>query len=528
LNAAKFTPSERRVTLAGITIVFLLSALDQTVVSTAMPRIISELHGLPIYAWVTAAYLLTSTVMAPIWGKLSDLFGRKPALLGAILFFLLGSWLSGLAGEFGRLPLLGGGMVQLVVFRAIQGIGGGGLFTAAFTIVGELYPLRQRAKLGGVLGSVYALSGAIGPLIGGYFTDHGTVQWLGHTIAGWRFVFYVNLPLSLLSLFMIIFRMPKMSHRAKGPIDFLGALFIVATVIPLLLGLTLGGQGRGWGSPPIVALFTTSAAALAAYVVVERFAADPILPLKLFRNRIFATVNLANFLVSMSFMSTVAFLPLFIQLACGARATTSGLSMLPLMAGMFGSAIVSGRFLVRLAGYKPVVLGGILVMGAGIWLLSRMTAETSEIDLVWRVFVLGIGLGPSQSLFMPLVQYSAAPGQMGVVTSSSQFFRQIGSTVGVALFGTALTDYLRSRLMTRRSGLDFNQLREMGVSAQARAQPQLPDFVREAIAAAITHTFELGLIVLAVAFFSALLIPPIAIPKRTRAVDESSEAKVAA
>ena len=504
---AGFTALEQRLTLTGVIIVFLLSALDQTVVSTAMPRIISELHGLALYSWVTTAYLLTSTVIVPICGKLSDLFGRKPVLLASILFFLAGSCLSGLSGEFGRMPILGGGMTQLVVFRALQGIGGGGLFTTAFTIIGDLYPPSQRARLGGMFGAVFGLSSAIGPLIGGYLTDHGTVQGFGHTIAGWRWVFYVNLPLGLLSLFMILFKMPKMSHKAKGRIDFLGAALIVGAVVPLLLALSWGGQQYAWGSPQILSLFAAGAAALVAYVVAERFASDPILPLELFKNRVFTTANLAGFLISMSFMSTVAFLPLFMQLAQGAKATASGLSTLPLMGGIMGASIVSGRLAARIGRYKSLMLFGVGLTGVGIWLLSQMHASTTRLDLIWRILLLGIGLGPGQSLFTLALQNATPPGQMGVVTSSSQFFRQIGSTMGVALFGTALTGYLRSSLAKIMPGADLAQLRSMGAAAQGAAGSQLPAVVREAIASAITHTFTLGIFVLGAALVVTLLIP---------------------
>lgn len=525
MDGATFTERERRATLAGVTIAFLLSALDQTVVATAMPRIVTELDGLSLYSWVATAYLLTSTVMVPIWGKLSDLFGRKPVLLASILFFLLGSSLSGLAGEFGPLPLLGGGMLQLIVFRAIQGVGGGGLFSTAFTIVADLYPPAQRARIGGMLGAVYGLSSAIGPLVGGYFTEHATVHWLGHAISGWRFAFYVNLPVSLVSLFLIVCRMPKMSHAARGRVDVLGAVLIVAAIVPLLLAVTWGGQRYAWSSPPIVALFAGAAGALAAYVVAERFASDPILPLELFRNRIFATTNLASFLMSMSFMGTVAFLPLFIQLAQAAPPTASGLSMLPLMFGMLVAAMASGVLAVRLRGCKPVLLGGVLVTGAGLWLLSRMNADTSELDLMWRVLVLGIGLGPIQGLSTLVLQSGAAPDQMGVVTSSSQFFRQIGATIGVALFGAALTGFLRSNLAAVGPGVDVAVLHVMSPAMQAQT-PLLPAFVRHAIGTAITDTFILGIGVLAAALVSTLLIPAVPL-RQMRAQVPDGEVKLA-
>src|SRR6185295_17110380 len=294
--------------------------------------------------------------------------------LAGIVFFLAGSWLSGLSGEFGDLPLIGGGMVQLIVFRAVQGIGGGALFTTAFAIIGDLYPPRERGKVGGMFGAVFGLSSTVGPLIGGFFTDHGTVTLLGHVVAGWRWVFYINLPLSLVSLFMIIVKMPKMSHAAKGKIDFIGSALIIATVVPFLLALTFGGHTYPWISPVVLGLFGAAAVGLVLYVVAERFASDPILPLDLFQNRVFTTANLAGFLISMSFMSTVAFLPLFQQLGQGVAATTSGLSTLPMMGGIMLSSILSGRLVSRTGQYKPFMIGGVVVTALGIFLLSQMHA----------------------------------------------------------------------------------------------------------------------------------------------------------
>ena len=514
-STGHFTETERRVTIAGVLVVFLLSALDQTIVATAMPRIISELNGLALYSWVTTAYLLTSTVMVPIWGKLGDLFGRKPILLASICFFLAGSWLSGLSGEFGTLPVLGGGMTQLIIFRALQGIGGGGLFTTAFAIIGDLFPPRERAKMGGLFGAVFGLSSTIGPLVGGYFTDHGTVQLFGQTVAGWRWVFYVNLPLSLISLFMILFKMPRMSHAAKGKIDFIGAVLIIATVVPLLLALTFGGHTQPWTSPLVLGLFGASAAGLVAYIVAERFAPDPVLPLELFKNRVFSTANLASFLVSMAFMSTVAFLPFFMQLGQGVGATTSGLATLPLMAGLMSSSILCGRLVASTGRYKPFMVAGIVVTFLGIYLMSQMTAQTSRLDLGLRMLVLGIGLGPGQSLFSMAIQNALPPTQMGVSTSSSQFFRQIGSTIGVALFGTILTGNLNAGLGKIMPGIDVGKLQGMGVQAQTGAAPMLPPFVRDAIASAITHTFSLGLLVVAAALLVVFFIPHV--PMRDRA-----------
>lgn len=516
MSTGQFSDTEKRVTLWAVAIVFLLSALDQTIVSTAMPRIIAELHGLELYSWVTTAYLLTSTVMVPIWGKLGDLYGRKPVLLAGIFIFLIGSWLSGLSGEFGALPVLGGGMTQLIVFRAIQGIGGGALFTTAFAIIADLYPPRERGRLGGMFGAIFGLSSTIGPLIGGFFTDHGSVDLFGMHVAGWRWVFYLNLPLSLLSLFMVIVKMPKMSHAAKGKIDFAGAALIVATAVPFLLALTFGGHTYPWASPIVLGLFAASAAGLLAYIFAERFASDPILPLDLFKNRVFTTANLAGFLVSMAFMSTVAFLPLFMQLGQGVNATISGLSMVPLMAGLMASSIVSGRLVTKTGFYKPYMLGGIVVTALGIWLLSRMTVDTSRLDLSVRMFVLGVGLGPGQSLFSLAVQNAMPVERLGVVTSSSQFFRQIGSTVGVALFGTLLTDRLNAGLGKIMPGVDIGTLQGMGAMAQAQGHaPAMPAFVKTIISSAVTDTFAIGLYVLAVALLVVFLIPQLPLREGT-------------
>jgi EmrB/QacA subfamily drug resistance transporter len=456
---------------------------------------------------VTTAYLLTSTVVVPICGKLGDLYGRKPVLLVSIGLFLAGSWLCGLSGELGEIPLLGGGMTQLIAFRALQGLGGGGLFTTTFAIIGDLYPPRERGKIGGMFGAVFGLSSTLGPLIGGYFTDHGTVQLFGHVVAGWRWVFYLNLPLGLLSLFMVLVKMPKMSHQAKGKIDFIGAGLIIVSIVPLLLALTFGGHFRPWHSPLVLGLFATFAVGLALYIVNERYASHPILPLVLFKNRVFSTANFAGFLISMSFMSTVAFLPLFMQIGQSVNATVSGLAMLPLMIGLIGGSIVAGRLVSRTGQYKPLMLGGVALTFLGIYLLSRMHADTSRLDLAWRMFVLGLGLGPGQSVFNIAIQNALPMTQLGVATSSNQFFRQIGSTIGVAVFGTILTNHLNANLGETMPGMDIDKLHALTVNLGNSGAPVLSDQVRGTITDAITHTFTLSLVIVAMALIATMLVP---------------------
>src|SRR6185436_11026507 len=299
-----------------------------------MPRIIEQLQGLSMYAWVTTAYMLTSTVSVPLYGKLSDQYGRKPILIIGVVTFLIGSALCGLSGEFGDLPVLGNGMMQLVTFRALQGLGAGALMTVSFAVMADLYPPRERGKLFGVFGSMFGLATVIGPFIGGFFTDHGTFQLLGHEVAGWRWVFYVNLPLGMVALFMIMYRMPVLRHGAGGRIDYLGAVLVVLTVATTLLGLTLGGTSYPWDSPNILGLFAVGGVSLGIFLWIETRATNPILPLHLFRIHSFRIAALASFVMSTAFLGVVMFMPLYMQVVQGMTATQSGFALLPLMAGL--------------------------------------------------------------------------------------------------------------------------------------------------------------------------------------------------
>jgi EmrB/QacA subfamily drug resistance transporter len=504
MSGQTFTDAERRLTLIALVIVFLLSALDQTIVSTAMPRIIAELNGLTLYSWVTTAYLLTSTVGVPIWGKLGDIYGRKPVLLASILIFLAGSWLSGLSGEFG--DVLGmKGMVQLIVFRALQGIGGGGLFTVAFAIIADLFPPRERAKFSGLFGSVFGFASVVGPLIGGYFTDHGTVHLGPHVIAGWRWVFYVNLPLSLLSLFMILVKMPPLEHRRSGAIDYLGAILLIAAFVPLLLVLSLGGHSFAWDSGRSIGLFAGAAVALALFLYVESRVGNPILPLRLFRNRVFALSNLAGFLLSMAFLGVVTFLPLYIQLGLGVDATTSGLATLPMMGGLIVASTAAGQIVSRSGRYKPMLIAGAVLLMAGVWLLSQVTAHTTLPDLCWRTAVVGLGLGPSQSLFNIAIQSAVEARDIGVATSSNQFFRQIGATIGAAVFGALLT----YRLASTGQGVDLGALQGMALKASVGGPRHADPALATALTHAITGVFTAGLVVIALGLVVTLLLPEI-------------------
>lgn len=522
-----FSPLEKRVTLIALMIVFLLSALDQTIVSTAMPRIVAQLSGLELYPWVTTAYLLASTVMVPIYGKLSDIYGRKPILVVGIAIFIIGSVLCGLSGEFGDLPLLGGGMVQLIVFRAIQGLGGAALITSAFAVIADLFPPRERAKLGGLFGSTFGLASVIGPLIGGFFTDLPTAHLLGYEVAGWRWVFYINLPLAGLALFMILVKMPRLTHRIGGKIDFPGAALLITTFVPLLLALSWGGMA-GWNAPHILGLFALAAVSLAGFLMVEARVSNPIISLDLFKNRTFATANLSAFLMFMAFMGMVSFLPLYLQTGLGLAATTSGLAMTPLTLGLILTATASGFLVNRIGRYKMVMVAGAALTALAAFLLSQTPSDAGLFDIMWRVTLLGLGLGPAQSVFNLATQNAVPRDKLGVVTSAGQFFRQVGSTVGVAVFGAVLTHNLAAPLKPAPNTepaaqvrtLSLAELERMTVDAHQSTQNGAPvavdPEVREAVSSAILDVIFAGFLVCLLGFASTLLVPDLPLQDRRK------------
>ena len=479
-HIGEISDREKRVTLIALLVVFLLAALDQTIISTAMPKIIEDLHGLHLYAWVTTAYMLASTVLVPIYGKLGDLYGRKRILLVGIVIFLFGSFLSGLSGEFGSLPLLGDGMHQLIVSRAIKGVGGAALFTSAIAIIADLYPPRQRARFMGVFGAVFGFAAILGPAMGGLLTDHATTNFMGFHIAGWRWVFYVNMPLGLVALFMIIAKTPAFDRASGGKIDFVGAALIITAFVPFLLALTWGGRDYPWLSPAILGLFTTTIISLTLFIWYENKIDYPILPLALFKIPAFSVTNLATFVINMSFLGVVMFMPLYMQVVQGISATNSGMALFPLMIGSMVSSIAAGRWVSNHGHYKSILVGGNLILIVGVVLFTQIGPYTSSLDLAWRMVIVGLGLGPSQSLVNLIVQSAVGPQHIGVATSSTQFFRQIGSTIGIALFGTFLTHYLTLEIPKNLPQVPGMQMQEVNLS-RAQLSARDPNAARNQI-----------------------------------------------
>jgi len=526
------TPEEKRLTFWALMIVFLLSALDQTIVSTAMPTIIQQLNGLELYAWVTTSYLLTSTVMVPIWGKLGDLYGRKLILIIGILIFVGGSWLCGLAGEFGDLPVLGDGMMQLIIFRGIQGIGGGALFTTAFATIADLFPPRERGKYAGMFGAVFGLASVVGPIVGGYFTDHGTVYFGDLRVDGWRWCFYINLPTSAIALMMICFKMPNLHHAGGGKIDWFGGIFVVLSIGALMLALTWGNE-RGWTHPDILALFGFSLATGVIFILIERMAPEPILPLGLFKIPAFSTTTLASFIIAMSFMGTIVYLPLYLQLGLGFQATNSGLLLLPLMAGLITSATLSGRYVTRTGKYKGMMFVGAITQFVGILLMSQLGADAHQWDVIWRLFIVGIGLGPSQSLFNMVSQSAAPVRQIGVATSTTMFLRQCGGMIGVSIFGAMLLAKMSESIGKVMPGVevDIGEMQRMAMMASeggGELPPAMRGFIAGSISDAMSYIFLGSLVIISVAFVVILFIPQITLRGRGPGQEAATAAPVSA
>lgn len=436
-----FTRQQKAFTLLGAMLGLLLAALDQTIVSTAGPAIQADLRiPASLYPWLTTAYLVTSTMMIPISGKLSDLFGRRPVLVAAILTFLLGSLLCGVSRT----------TLQLILSRAVQGLGSAGLFTTAFAVVADLFPPAERGKYQGLFGALFGLCSVVGPLAGGFLTD----------TLGWHWVFFINLPLGVVALIFIFLRMPPLRPESltRPRLDTAGALALVVAVMPLLLALSLGrgeaahgGGGFSWTSSPILGLFALSAVGLAVFLLVERRAPEPIVDPRLFRGRTFALINATVFVIHASFLSAVVFLPLFMVNVVGLSATSAGLTLTPLTLGVTTGNVLSGQLVAKVGRYKGLMLGSLVVLAASFSLVAfTLSPESSPAEVRVMMVLVGLGLGPTFPLYTVAIQNAVPRQQLGVTTAAVTFFRQLGATVGVtilgAVFAASLAGQFRARL----------------------------------------------------------------------------------
>ncbi|MFE7645654.1 DHA2 family efflux MFS transporter permease subunit [Streptomyces phaeoluteigriseus] len=467
-------PGNVLVSIGALLLGMLLAALDQTIVSTALPTIVSELGGMEHLSWVVTAYLLASTAATPLWGKLGDQYGRKRLFQIAIVIFLIGSALCGMAQN----------MPQLIGFRALQGLGGGGLMVLSMAIVGDIVPPRERGRYQGLFGAVFGTTSVLGPLLGGLFTEH----------LSWRWVFYVNLPLGVVALAVIatVLRIPRKS--AKHVIDYLGTLLIASVATCLVLVASLGGTTWGWGSPQIVGLAVLGVVLAFVFVAVERRAAEPVLPLKLFRIRTFTLSAVISFIVGFAMFGAMTYLPTFLQVVQGVSPTLSGVHMLPMVAGLLLASTASGQIVSRTGRWKVFPVTGTAVTAVGLLLLHQLDEHSSTAEMSAFFFVFGLGLGLVMQVLVLVVQNAVSYEDLGVATSGATFFRSIGASFGVAIFGTVFTNRLGDKLADAFRGVDLPPAVSLdALEADPRVIGDLPAALRpqvlHAYASSITDVF---------------------------------------
>jgi EmrB/QacA subfamily drug resistance transporter len=531
-------PRQKIEILGAILLALFLFALDQTVVGTALPRIVTDLHGESLYTWSVTVYLLTATISGPIYGKLSDLYGRRPIFIWALSLFLVASIGAGLSQE----------MWQFIVFRGLQGLGGGAVFPIALAVIADLYPPEERAKYGAYFGAVFGLSSVLGPGIGGIITDN----------FGWHWIFFLNVPLALVSLFICWRLLPPIKHPETGRnIDYIGAALFAGAIGPILIGLTNKQTIPSWTDAQVGGLILLGLVILGVFLWWERRAADPIVNLDLFRNRSVSVSVAGMFLSAFGFFGAIIFLPRWFQAVAGKSATESGYNLLPLIIALIVSATVSGQIVARTQRYKVLILASMLILAGGLFLMTNLTAET-PIETMWLwMVVVGLGIGPSFAVFTVVVQNSVAPRFVGIATASLTFFQQIGGTIGLTIAGTILADSLTKQIpaqllanglpqplvdqfQTAASGpqsqqLDLTGTGDLGARILAAVPPQFQAIVQpfiagivkaihEAFALSIASTFWVAMAAALLAAVFVLFLPEKSFSEMTESASEGEPA----
>jgi EmrB/QacA subfamily drug resistance transporter len=510
-------------TFTGVMLAMFLGALDQTIVGTAMPRIIGDLGGFNQYTWVTTAYIITSAVAVPITGKLTDIYGRKYFYLGGLIIFILGSVLCGLSQT----------MNQIIIFRGLQGIGAGVIMANAFTVIGDLFPPAVRGKYQGFMGAVFGISSIIGPMLGGYITDNLT----------WHWVFFVNVPLGLIVIVLFIFFFPNFRpDNLKHHVDYMGVVLLILGVAPLMLALSWGGVEYAWGSPQIIGMFLFSAIVLSIFLWMENRSQEPIIPISIFKDRIVFISSILIFLVAAGMFGSIIFIPLFFQGVLGASATASGSFITPMMLGSVFGSTISGQFLSRAGGhYRIQGAIGLALMAFGMWLLFQMNIDTSTGVAIRNMVITGFGMGITLPLYMLAIQNTVPYNILGAATSSATFFRSVGGSFGLAVFGSVMNNRFAAALTSRLpadvvnvippqqlDALMHNPQALMSPEALAQLQQsigslgdqsgtvlqQVMQALRESLALSISHVFFYAFFAVVLAFIINFFIKEI--PLRTQ------------
>ena len=498
-KAARPKRSEKDVSrwfiMLGLALGMLLASLDQTVVGTSLPRIVAVLGGMDLFSWLFTAYMLAQTITIPIAGKMSDRMGRKPIFLSGMIIFMAGSLMAGFSTS----------MEMLIVCRFIQGLGGGALIPVAMATVADLYAPQDRGKIQGLLGAVFALSTVIGPFIGGFIVDN----W------DWDWVFWVNLPVGIFAMIVASFKFPSLERVETSPVDYLGIVTLVGAMAPALLTLTWGGTTYAWTSPEILGMIALSAVMLVAFVAVERRAADPLLPFRLFREPILTLGSAGLFIMSLGMFGVVGFLPLFLQAVMGMSATNSGMLTIPLMIGSMITSISSG-FLLKRTGYKPWLLAGPPIMAVGMYLLSTLHAGSDPIEAIVYQLIVGLGIGAVMSNYIVAAQNVMARNEMGVATSSMSLFRSIGGTVGITMFGGLLNGRMVAEIgrnlpegaMELLPTTDATSLGNVLLDPEISAiiPVAIQEAIRLSLSNSITFLFVVGSVIVLLSLITSILI----------------------
>ncbi|MFD6176026.1 MULTISPECIES: MDR family MFS transporter [unclassified Isoptericola] len=495
----------------GLMLAMLLAALDQTIVATALPTIVSDLGGAEHLSWVVTAYMLASTATTVLWGKLGDLYGRKALFIACIVIFLVGSILSGTSQTMG----------QLIAWRAVQGVGGGGLMVLSQAIIGDVVPPRERGKYQGFFGAVFGVSSVAGPLLGGFFVDN----------LDWRWVFYINIPIGIVALLVVASVLPHIEAGKKPRIDYAGIILLATVSTAIVLVTSLGGTTWAWDSVAVWAMIAAAVLGVVAFVVVERRAPEPVLPLHLFRSKVFTVSAIVGFVVGFAMFGAITYLPLYLQTVKGSTPTESGLEMTPMMLGMLITSIGSGQLISRTGRYKVYPILGTAITSCGLYLLSLMGRDTSTLQAGLSMFVLGAGLGMVTQVLVIAVQNAVAYKDLGTATSGATYFRTIGSSVGVAVFGTVFANRLADELVTgvppTAQGPCGPQSLAASTQTLAQCPPEVQSWFLDAYATSLHVVFLWAVPVAVLAFLLTWLLPEVELRSATRGAGPGSTGQAA-